>query len=435
MENHQPSILFTSFDFEQKTHRGITFYAKSVIKATKNIGYQNYLLTSARSDKADIVQKVNICRQLVSPTNSARILLILKYIKGIVSAAKCKHVTLDRSAIEGLKELTYLSNIHGFSNISSIYNLISLHSQLWDFPYQLKLHNNPKVDVVFCASPMNICVNNKTKLVQTIHDIIPLSSIFHPPEDSASIFYKRVKNMMIHSDIVLSVSDFSKQEIRRLFPEYAHKLFTSYQPVPIYPEEFKKAAEFNTQQSVLIKYQLQDLDYLLFIGTLEKRKNILQIIEAYLAIKEQINIPLVIVGALGYGKEEYMKYLKGEKNGNSIKYLRYISTVDKLVLLKKAKAFIFPSFLEGFGLPPLEAMQMGCPVLTSNVSALPEICGDAAYYVDPFNLNDIAKGMLEITTNNELREKLIAKGYQRVEQFSANVYQDKLNQILSTLHQ
>ncbi len=432
--NDRPSILFASFDFEQERQRGTTFYAKSAIKATKELGYENYLLTSSLTNKSDVVQRLNIYRQLSSPLKSSSWILILKYIKNTLLPSKCKFVLPNYDLTKGVSELNYLSYITGHLNINSIYNLISLHSNLCDFPYFLNLPKHPKIEIVFCPSPMNIRINKKIKLVQTIHDIIPLSTILHPPDDVANIFYKRVKNMMIHSDMILSVSDFSKQEICKLFPEYAQKVFTSYQPVPIYPEEFQQVAELNTQQSVLVKYQLQSRDYLLFIGAVEKRKNILQMIAAYLAVKDKINIPLVIVGTLGYGSKECISYLDGKKFGDSIKYLEYISTVDKLVLLKKAKAFIFPSFSEGFGLPCLEAMQMGCPVLTSNTSALPEICGDAAFYVNPFDLNDLTKGILEISTNEDLRDKLIVKGYDRVRQFSMNVYQDNLQRLLTELN-
>ena len=80
--------------------------------------------------------------------------------------------------------------------------------------------------------------------------------------------------------------------------------------------------------------------------------------------------------------------------------------------------FIYPSLYEGFGIPPLEAMAFGCPTIVSNITSLPEVCGDAAYYVDPYDINDIAKGMKEVLENDNLRSNLINKGYDRVKLFS-----------------
>ncbi len=436
MENNK-SILFASFDYEQQEHRGITFYAKSLAENTHCLGYQNYLLTSAKTDRNPRIQQLDIHRQLEYPTGIGNLRLILKYLKSALIPIDLNYKLVDNNnpgIIKGISRLSYLENVRGYFNVSYIYDLISLHSRVFNSPYNLKLSKQSKIDIVFCSSPMNIRIDRPIKLVQTLHDIFPISSILHPPEDSAKVFYKRIENMMIHSDKVLSVSDFSRNQILKIFPAYEQKIVTTYQPIPIFNSEDVMSKDFHVCEALLNKYQLQNTEYLLFVSMLEKRKNILTTIEAYLSIKEQIgNIPLVIIGSLGYGSSEIAQYLESHKFNNSIRYLKYIPTIDKLVLLRKAKAFIFPSFYEGFGIPPLEAMQMGCPVLTSNISALPEICGDAALYVDPLSLSDIAKGIVEITNNHELRLELIARGYQNIKRFARDTYQDRLGKILSEL--
>ena len=144
-------------------------------------------------------------------------------------------------------------------------------------------------------------------------------------------------------------------------------------------------------------------------------------------------MPLVLVGACFYGYEDFLDYLTNKKYETHIRYLKYIPTVDKLVLLKNANSFVFPSLYEGFGLPPVEAMRMGCPVLTSDVSALPEVCGDAAFYVNPSNLSGIVEGILEIVNNAALRDELVRKGYERSQHFNFNNYKQRLDNVLSNL--
>jgi glycosyltransferase involved in cell wall biosynthesis len=124
----------------------------------------------------------------------------------------------------------------------------------------------------------------------------------------------------------------------------------------------------------------------------------------------------VVVGFMNENNKRY--YKKIIKNFNKIKILGHISIKELVILYKNAELFLFPTLYEGFGLPPLEAMACGCPVVVSDKGSLPEVCGDAAVYVNPYDPQDIAEGVLKVLTDENLRRNLIQKGYQQVKKFS-----------------
>lgn len=421
------TIVFCASDLEEEFYRGIGFYAQSVIRATKNLGYTNYLLTSAKQEKIIPLQQLNILRNIDQPVNLSQKRIILDYCYGWLGKQKFQQISqVESSYYETISKLNYLVNIDGYINKTSLYKIINLHSILFDFPLAI---DTKKADILFCSAPSAVKNNYRGGLtVQTIHDIIPLVTLYHPPSNKFNtLFYKNIITSLKYADIVLTISEFSRQEVIKIFPKFADKLKVIYQPIPIAENELKLAENPLLNSSTLSKFSLEKEGYLLYIGALERRKNIDRLIEAYLAVKNTIKIPLLLVGSLGYGSELFAKKMKHK----DIKYLGYVSNLDKLILLKNANCFVFPSLYEGFGLPPLEAMSMGCPVITSNISAIPEACGDAPLYVDPNNIADIAEKILEIYDNHSLRKELINKGYQQVKKYSLENYQKEFSELFN----
>ena len=160
--------------------------------------------------------------------------------------------------------------------------------------------------------------------------------------------------------------------------------------------------------------------YILFISRLEKKKNIDGLIQAFNLLKEKYKIPhkLVLVGPRGYGYENSKFQIPNSKFKNNIIEAGYISEQEKWFLLKNADVFVFPSFYEGFGLPILEAQAAGAPVVTSNVSSMPEVAGEGAILIDPKNIESIASGIYKIISDEKLKRDLIEKGYENIKRFS-----------------
>ncbi|MBN1219943.1 MAG: glycosyltransferase family 4 protein [Anaerolineae bacterium] len=171
------------------------------------------------------------------------------------------------------------------------------------------------------------------------------------------------------------------------------------------------------------KYHI-DGDYLLYLGTLHPRKNLVRLVEAFNTVT---NLPglaglsdlkLVIAGKKGWLYNAIFERVQQLGLTGRVVFPGYVENEDKSALLSGALAYVFPSLYEGFGLPVLEAMTCGTPVLTSNISSLPEVAGESALLVDPRHTSAIADGLLQLVTNANLRQQLVEQGYRQVQKFS-----------------
>jgi len=171
--------------------------------------------------------------------------------------------------------------------------------------------------------------------------------------------------------------------------------------------------------SVQRRYNL-DPDYVMMAGTLEPRKNILGALEAYslLSPKNQQRYRFVIIGKKGWYYQQIFDAVKRLNLQLRIKFLEYIPDDDLVTLMQGSKIFLFPSFYEGFGLPILEAMLCGVPVLASRVTSIPELGVDAVHYADPTDIVDIADGITQLLENEDYRIQLREKGFEQVKNFS-----------------
>ncbi|RLT41899.1 MAG: glycosyltransferase family 1 protein [Chloroflexi bacterium] len=168
------------------------------------------------------------------------------------------------------------------------------------------------------------------------------------------------------------------------------------------------------------KTQFLDRPYALYVGTIQPRKNLARLIDGYARLLQRENIgwDLVVAGGLGWLGEQFSQQAAALGLGERIHFPGYVDDESLPQLLRGALFFAFPSLYEGFGLPVLEAQQMGVAVMTSNNSSLPEVAGDAALLVDPTDVEAIADAMLHLSRDEALRQELIAKGYANVKRFS-----------------
>jgi glycosyltransferase involved in cell wall biosynthesis len=176
-------------------------------------------------------------------------------------------------------------------------------------------------------------------------------------------------------------------------------------------------------------------DYLLYLGTLQPRKNLVRLIEAFqlaLAFLPQPGPKLVIAGPPGWLYEAIVERVRQLGLTGQVIFPGYVAPEDKAALLSGALVYLLPSLYEGFGLPVLEAMACGTPVLTSNCSSLPEVAGQAARLVNPHRIDDIAAGLVELITNADLRRRLVEQGYRQIQQFS---WQNAARQVVEILEQ
>jgi len=253
--------------------------------------------------------------------------------------------------------------------------------------------------------------------VPTAVSIMDLSYIHFPEMFKRPDLYQ-LRNWTAYSvrnaKKVLTISQASKDDIIKEYGVPEDKVIVTYPGVKLKTQN-SKFKDTMQNSKLTDKYGVKG-GYILFVGTIQPRKNIARLIEAFSKIKNEIQ--LVIVGKKGWLYEEILETPKKLEIADRVKFLDFVTDEDLPIFYKNAMCFVLPSLYEGFGLPVLEAMQYGCPVITSNVSSLPEAGGDAALYVDPLNVDDIKKNLDLIINNSELRKKLIKKGYEQAARFS-----------------
>ncbi len=252
--------------------------------------------------------------------------------------------------------------------------------------------------------------------VATIHDLSHLHYPHFHPSERVAYLHAYLPRTLAQATHLITVSEFVRQEVINQGGVAADRVSTVYNGV---------AASFRPyplthQQPVLARYGLSPGQYLLSVATREPRKNLSALLEAYLSLDRalQRHYPLVFIGATGWKANDLETRLNALARSGRIYRLGYVPDADLPVLYAGARALAYPSFYEGFGLPVLEAMACGTPVLTSNRSALPEIAGGAAWLIDPYDVNDVRAGLERVLLDETWRDPAIERGLQRAQCFS-----------------
>ena len=269
------------------------------------------------------------------------------------------------------------------------------------------------VDVLFVPSHVIPFIHPK-KTIVTVHG---LEYEVLPKAYSAwERLYMRlsIRKSCLWASRIIAVSENTKKDLMRVYSVPIDKIKVIYEGVN---ENFRSEI---LNDKIKAKHQLLDTKYLLFIGRLEERKNINGIISAFETLKEQYHIPhkLILAGRFGYGEKLICHRLSAGKFSKDITCLGFVSDEEKWALLDEADIFLFATFYEGFGLPILEAQQLGVPVVASSTSSLPEVGAEAAVYCDPSEPVSIAEAIYAIIKDPARRKELIEKGYENVKRFS-----------------
>ncbi len=221
---------------------------------------------------------------------------------------------------------------------------------------------------------------------------------------------------------VIGVSDFANKEITQTFHIPPEKVFTVYNGTDaIYRPVLK-----NVAQEVLKKYNINFNKYFIYVGGLQTHKNVRRIVEAYILLRDQMSVEekLLIIGRSSYGGAEVYQVAKDSKYAKDIHFISFVPLGDMPAFHSLATALVFISLNEGFGLPIVEAMACGNPVITSNVSSMPEIAGGAALLVNPLDLEEIMNAMKKMIEDGNLRKELSIQGLQRAKFFTWEKYSE-----------
>lgn len=475
-------LLFFGFEFQQRIQRGIYFYAKALIAAAKQSGYSTGILTEARHYNNADTALIKIAKALEEPPhyNGSLLLRSIKYAAlrwaGIAKfhEVKNKDLLLEEH-FWFLRDVDYFLNIQGFyhtSFLSNVFGATPLPVPI-DFSLSMDFSRSYGYAAAIAVSPMFVTRSHRKQvLIQTVHDVIPVKVPMHREDNRPEFFYARLRAIEKSADLILIMSEFTRHQFLELFPHAEDRCRVLYQPVPASPLELELSINPLMQRAVLKKYGLQTKKYLFYVGAMEARKNIHRLVDAYQVTQRELDIPLVLAGPMDEGylhergirqhfdiyspekaeranmmlpiaawgmsgrgsEKETVRFGQPKKKEYGIRYIGYITNIEKLCLIRNATAMVFPSLSEGFGIPVLEAQSLGCPVITSRAASIPEVCGTAAHYIDnAFRVEEIASALLEVTKDESLRRTLSEVGLKQSEKFSSTTFTSAFQSLLSAL--
>jgi glycosyltransferase involved in cell wall biosynthesis len=273
--------------------------------------------------------------------------------------------------------------------------------------------------------PVNI-QKSGIKSVVSIHDLIFLTHPQYYKLIDRNIYRRKFLYACKNSDQIIAVSEKTKSDIIHYFGIREEKISVVYQGCnPL----FYNSVGLQMKSAVTIKYELPSA-YLLCVGTIEERKNQLAIVKSMQQSK--IDIPLVLIGKSTPYCDEILKYLESE-NIRNVKILHNVSTEDLPAVYQMASVFVYPSLVEGFGIPVIEALASKIPVITSRGGAMEEAGGPGAMYVDPENIDELAIVIQKVLQDSVTREKLIGEGAKYISRFSDSVISENLMNVYKSI--
>jgi glycosyltransferase involved in cell wall biosynthesis len=256
----------------------------------------------------------------------------------------------------------------------------------------------------------------------TVHDMLEHMSRARQQGVWRSLYFQTTKRVLAGAARIFAVSNFTRNEIEKLFQIPLNHIEVVYNAID---ERFLHGhASAADREFIAQRYQVT-YPFLLYAGRISPHKNVVRMIEAFSALKTELekdqlwpDLKLIIIGDDLSGNPDLRRTVVRSGVQNEVRFLGFVPIEVLRTFYDEAKVFVFPSLYEGFGLPPLEAMAHGTPVITSNVSSLPEVVGNAAVLVNPENVFEIMRALHRVLTDRALRDRMKERGYQQAMRFS-----------------
>jgi len=427
----KPNILVDSFNLGLQHGSGIKTYGATLLDAYQILEYNIGIFSDSKfiQGKNPVLDEVMFFDQqfhLPKQKFSSKYWSHYKDIKQLWSSKPVScfplKVTqpninnyLSQAAAEG--KYSYICNAYdAFHSANRFYSV---------FKRPVSFKTKKSVDIWHMTTPLPIKIKG-AKTVVTIHDLIPLKVPF-TTLDVKNNFYHLFKWICKTADLILSVSEQTKKDIIDIYQVPEEKIQVTWQSV----KQIKYQEDIDFEEKYLKSHKINKEKYVLFVGNIEPKKNIKSLITAMSFVDEDIK--LVIVGKKAWLWQDQLKNMSKYLKKKRVKFMNYVDDEELAVLYRNATCLVFPSIYEGFGLPVLEAMQNNCPVICSGITSLPEVAGDAALYIDPYDYKDIRSKITALLNDPQLRKGMIEKGQKRVDFFSPENYAKRLEKAYNSI--
>jgi glycosyltransferase involved in cell wall biosynthesis len=435
------TILYDGLNLSLKKGTGVATYTRSLMSAAKSLGYR----TSVVHNIPGRVPRDAMLREVILFDDNAReatgaLAQTRRWMKRQVAAPfGMQPVPIPLNGTVILKSVqSQIGDADLLYGATDLFGLARHHFKRYGNNLPLTFDDRP--DLLHCTYPMPISAR-KSLNIYTIHDLVPLR-LPYLTEDNKRYHYRMLRSLVRKADHIVTVSETSRADIIKVFGIDERRITNTYQAVHV-PDALRAKPEDVVADEISGIFHLDWKKYLLFFGAFEPKKNIGRLIDAYLSAR--LDLPLIIVGAPGWRGEEAQQLIDDERfrfythsrgrivPERRIRRFDFVSYPLLVSLIRGARAVLFPSLYEGFGLPVLESMQLGTPVLSSTEGSIPEIAADAALLVDPYDTEEMRKGMRKLAEDDDLCSFLATAGPRHAQRFSSERYSQTVSKLYGEL--
>lgn len=420
-------ILIDGYNLGLEKGTGVATYARNLSEEVGRLGHRTSVLYGhgITGSREPLLREIAFFDSETSARRSR-----LRDLAGIVSPRAARAAVVPVTGAVITRQFgARLPHYDALYNAPDVFRRAHGRFQAWGDITSVRLPERP--DLAHWTYPLPLRVPGAANLY-TLHDLVPLR-LPYTTLDNKRRYLALLRKIARAADHIVTVSECSRRDILDLTGIAPDRVTNTYQSVAI-PPHLLATSETQVAREVEGALGTGHKDYFLFWGSIEPKKNIGRIVEAYLA--SGVQTPLVIVGARAWRAEGELRLLdaftqgkpaRGDVRRGRIIQLPYAPFNLLVSLIRGAKGALFPSLYEGFGLPVLEAMLLGTPVLCSNTSSLPEVAGDAALMVDPYDTAAIGAGLRALDADADLRADLARRGLDQAAQFSPQRYRARLD--------
>lgn len=436
-------------DLRVAYQRGIYLYAKSLMAAVATFEPSYRLLTDAlftgdaHADVMGLLQDIEHPRKV-----KIRALQMLPRYLTMMRGGSGRSVRAAMWDVPAAAELgdrnAFLRTAGGLVNVEMVYEVSRLaSSKPFVPPLQMDFLRAQGSDLVLTTAPCAIqSRTGAVRIMQTVHDMF----LYDVPSSNSNgrKFRRKIEACVAHADMLLAMSEYTRKLILQHHPEAESRVRVLYQPIPADESTIELSSQDVAQAAVLGRWGLLPKQFILYVGAVEERKNVARLIRAHQQSRHASRMPLVIAGMAepGYLAQNGLATVRcasGEdripSDGTGVSdviLLGRISELDKLVLLRCAALFAFPTLVEGFGIPVLEAQSFGCPVLASAGSTMPEVLGDSAVLVGQIeDVQALSAALDQVVSQPAWMQHLSQVGLDNSQRFSKATFAASLKSLVA----
>jgi glycosyltransferase involved in cell wall biosynthesis len=362
-------------------------------------------------------------------TTSMRIAIDIRRMYEFGLATYIRNVVRTLGRIDLVNEYYLVGAAARFEQLGDLpenFHFLPLQNPEATFANYLEMHkviNAHKVDLIHVPNTFWRPLITRAPYVITVHDLLDYMYRARTNNGMRRMMHSYfTRQVMHHAARIFAVSNFTKRDVGRFFDVKPEKIEVVYNALD---ETFLRGHSTPAEQAIIRgRYQV-DSPFLLYAGRISPHKNVARIIEAFSALKGELakegaypDLKLIVIGDEVSKNPDIRRAVIRSGVQHDVRFLGYVSIDVLRIFFDMAKVFVFPSLYEGFGLPPLEAMAHGTPVVASNITALPEVVGNAALMVNPENVFEISRALLRVLTDQALRERMKAAGLEQAQRFS-----------------